>query len=72
MTIRETLDYFASFRDRWNATTEKELLKTFHLDAGKRTSALSKGQKTQVALVAAICPEPDYSYSTSRRRVWIR
>src|ERR1035438_3497595 len=59
MTVRETLDYLTSFRDHWNKKTEQELLDRFHLDPAKRTSALSKGQRTQVALVAAICPEPD-------------
>ena len=59
MTVRGTLDYFASFRARWNASLEKELLGRFGLDAGKRTSHLSKGQRTQLALTAAICAEPD-------------
>src|SRR5467141_2765414 len=48
MSVRDTLDYLASFRQRWNRETEKELLGQFRLDAGKRVSALSKGQKTQV------------------------
>src|SRR6476661_2427337 len=59
MTVRETLDYLASFRDRWNRATEKQLLEQFRLDPGKKANALSKGQRTQVALVAAVCPEPD-------------
>lgn len=59
MTVRETLDYLASFRSKWNRDTESNLLDRFQLDPGKRTDALSKGQRTQVALVAAICPEPD-------------
>src|SRR6266852_4243764 len=59
MTVRETLDYLASFREHWNQKTEQDLLDRFRLDPKKRTSALSKGQRTQVALVAAICPEPD-------------
>lgn len=59
MTIRETLDYLASFREHWNRTIEQELLGRFRLDPAKRTSALSKGQRTQVALIAAICPEPE-------------
>jgi ABC-2 type transport system ATP-binding protein len=58
MTVRETLDYLASFRSHWNRDTESNLLDRFQLDPGKRTDALSKGQRTQVALVAAICPEP--------------
>ena len=59
MSVRETLDYLASFRERWNRKTEQELLERFRLDAAKRTSSLSKGQRTQVALIAAICPETD-------------
>ena len=59
MTVRETLDYFASFRAHWNLRTEQELLGRFRLDPGKRTSSLSKGQRTQVALIAAVCPETE-------------
>lgn len=59
MTIRETLDYLGSFRSHWNRETERGLIERFQLDPTKRTSALSKGQRTQVALVAAVCPEPD-------------
>jgi ABC-2 type transport system ATP-binding protein len=59
MSVRETLDYLASFRENWNRKKEQELIQRFGLDPGKRTGALSKGQRTQLALIAAICPEPD-------------
>src|ERR1051325_1596205 len=59
MTVRETLDYLASFRSYWNRETEGDPLKRFRLDPDQRTGALSKGQRTQVALIAAICPEPE-------------
>ena len=59
MTVRETLDYVASFRSRWNRDTERDLLKRFRLDEAQKTGALSRGQRTQVALIAAICPEPE-------------
>jgi ABC-2 type transport system ATP-binding protein len=59
MTVREAIDYLASFRQRWNTRIEAELLERFRLDPTKNTSALSKGQKTQVALIAAVCPETD-------------
>src|SRR6267378_534355 len=59
MSVRETLDYLASFRSHWNQATERDLLKRFRLDASQKTGGLSKGQKTQVALIAAICPEPE-------------
>ena len=59
MTVRQTLDYFASFRARWDADTERALVSRFRLDARQKTSHLSKGQRTQLALIAAICAEPD-------------
>src|SRR3974377_1830333 len=59
MTVRETLDYLASFRSRWNRDTESDLLGRFRLEPTQPTGALSKGQRTQLALIAAICPEPE-------------
>ena len=59
MSVRETLDYLASFRERWNRKTEQDLIERFGLDPGQRTDNLSKGQRTQVALIAAVCPETD-------------
>jgi ABC-2 type transport system ATP-binding protein len=59
MTVRQALDYAASFRAHWNADTERALLSQFRLDVGKKASHLSKGQRTQLALIAAICPEPE-------------
>ena len=59
MSVRETLDYLASFRERWDRRTERELLDRFQLDPAKRTAALSKGQRTQLGLIAAICPQTD-------------
>src|SRR5437762_1300102 len=59
MTVRDTLDYLASFRQHWNRATEKELLGQFRLGSDKKVNALSKGQKTQLALVGAVCAEPD-------------
>ena len=59
MTVRNVLDYLASFRPRWNRQTERELLGQFRLDETKKASALSRGQKTQLALMGAICAEPE-------------
>jgi ABC-2 type transport system ATP-binding protein len=59
MTVRETLHYLASFRRHWNLEVEADLLRRFELDPAKKTSHLSKGQKTQLALIGAICPEPE-------------
>jgi ABC-2 type transport system ATP-binding protein len=59
MTVRDTLDYLASFRKQWNRATEKELLGQFRLQPDQKAGALSKGQKTQLALIGAICADPE-------------
>ncbi|MGD0814370.1 MAG: ABC transporter ATP-binding protein [Verrucomicrobiota bacterium] len=59
MTVRETLCYLASFRRHWNLEVEADLLRRFELDPAQKTSHLSKGQKTQLALIGAVCPEPE-------------
>jgi ABC-2 type transport system ATP-binding protein len=59
MNVRETLDYVASFRARWNDAAERTLLDRFRLDPTQKATALSKGQRTQLALIGAICSEPD-------------
>ena len=59
MTVRESLDYAASFRDHWNTTAETDLLDRFRLDVRKPVNGLSKGQRTQLALISAICADPD-------------
>ncbi len=59
MTVRDTLQYFASFRQHWNRDIESDLLRRFGLNETQKASSMSKGQKTQLALIAAICPEPE-------------
>ena len=59
MTVRDTLDYFASFRAHWNRDIENDLLKRFGLDRNQKAASMSKGQKTQLALITAVCPEPE-------------
>ena len=59
MSVRETLDYLASFRANWNQRTEADLLGRFRLDPQQKSGGLSKGQRTQLALIGAICPEPE-------------
>ncbi len=59
MTVRDTLEYLASFRKHWNGDIEADLLKRFQLDPNQKASHLSKGQHTQLALIGAICPEPE-------------
>jgi ABC-2 type transport system ATP-binding protein len=59
MTVDDVLEYFAAFRERWNRDTEASLITRFRLDRSQKAVHLSKGQKTQLALITAICPEPE-------------
>jgi len=59
MTVNQTLEFLAAFRPRWNRDIEADLLNRFQLDPAQKASNLSKGQKTQLALIGAVCPEPE-------------
>lgn len=59
MTVAQVLGFLASFRAHWNRDIEADLLQRFQLDPGQKASHLSKGQKTQLALIGAVCPEPE-------------
>jgi ABC-2 type transport system ATP-binding protein len=59
MTVDDTLRFIASFRPRWNRAMEADLIERFQLDRRQKASHLSRGQKTQLALIGAVCHEPD-------------
>jgi ABC-2 type transport system ATP-binding protein len=59
MTVRDALNYFASFRKHWNRDIENDLLRRFGLNETQKAGSLSKGQKTQLALISAVAPEPE-------------
>lgn len=59
MSVGETLEYYASFRTHWNRDLEADLLQRFGLDEKQNANSMSKGQRTQLALITAICPEPE-------------
>ncbi|MBL9169655.1 MAG: ABC transporter ATP-binding protein [Verrucomicrobiales bacterium] len=59
MSVRETLDYYASFRSHWNRDIEADLLQRFGLTEKQKANSMSKGQRTQLALITAIAPEPE-------------
>ncbi|MCA9436745.1 MAG: ABC transporter ATP-binding protein, partial [Candidatus Omnitrophica bacterium] len=59
MTVRGMLDYAASFREHWSRRLEEDLIERFGLDEKKKVSGLSKGMRAQLALLCAVCPEPE-------------
>jgi ABC-2 type transport system ATP-binding protein len=59
MSVRDVLELQASVRPGWNGEVAEQLLKRFDLDADAPTPSLSKGQKTQLALTAAVASDPE-------------
>lgn len=59
MSVRQWFDYLASFREQWNEKMERELTGRFEINLGQKAETLSRGQKMQVALIGALCPEPE-------------
>ena len=59
MTVRDVLDYSASFRRHWSKEIEMDLLVRFDMEEKKRVDSMSKGMRSQLGLVCAVCPEPD-------------
>ncbi len=59
MRIHSYFSYLASLRQKWNRQLEGELVARFDLDPSRKVNSLSKGEKMQVALIGAICPEPE-------------
>ena len=59
MTVAETLAWSAALRTRWNQDVQAHLLTRFDLDVTAPTHALSRGQKTQLALVCALAADPE-------------
>ena len=59
MTVAEVLVYSAALRTKWDRSLQEHLLTRFELDLGAPASALSRGQKTQLALVCALAADPE-------------
>ena len=70
MTVSQTLEFFASFRSHWNRDLEADLLKRFQLDPGHKAMELSRGQKTQLALIAAVCRSEERRVGKECRSRW--
>jgi ABC-2 type transport system ATP-binding protein len=59
MPVGEIIDFSRALYPRWNAGTVNKYLDIFELPKSKRVKQLSKGMRTQLALVLALGPEPD-------------
>lgn len=59
MTVQEIINFCRAFYLNWNDTLAKKYLNLFDLPAKKKIKNLSKGMKTQLALLLALAPEPE-------------
>lgn len=59
MTVDEIVRFTAAFYPRWRRDLEQRYRRTFDLPAGRRIKALSRGARTKLALLLALCRGAD-------------
>jgi len=55
MTVEEMIRFTAPFFPRWRADLEKKYLRKFNLPPDRKIKALSRGMRTKLALLLALC-----------------
>jgi ABC-2 type transport system ATP-binding protein len=55
MTVAETIRFTAEFFPRWRADLEQRYLRSFDLPLDRKVKALSRGTRTKLALLLALC-----------------
>jgi ABC-2 type transport system ATP-binding protein len=55
MTVAEMVRFTAAFFPRWRADLEQRYLRTFALPLDRKTKVLSRGMRTKLALLLALC-----------------
>jgi ABC-2 type transport system ATP-binding protein len=55
MTVEEIIRFTASFFPRWRRDLEERYLRSFDLPVSRRVKALSRGTRTKLALLLALC-----------------
>lgn len=58
MSIGKLVSFNQAFYPQWNHERCQDLLRRFHLPRGETIKNLSRGMKTQLALILALCQEP--------------
>jgi ABC-2 type transport system ATP-binding protein len=59
MTVEQTLRFARSFYPEWRADTERKLLNEYRLPPKQKVKTLSKGMRTQLALLLAFARRPN-------------
>jgi ABC-2 type transport system ATP-binding protein len=55
MTVEEIIRFTRAFYPRWRTDLEQRYLRSLDLPAGRRIKALSRGMRTKLALLLALC-----------------
>ena len=55
MTVEEMIRFTAAFFPRWRADLEQRYLRAFELPLNRKVKALSRGTRTKLALLLALC-----------------
>jgi len=55
LTVRETIRFTAGFFPRWRKDLEDHYLRAFELPPDRKVKALSRGMRTKLALLLALC-----------------
>ena len=55
MTVEEMIRFTAAFFPRWRADLEQRYLRAFELPLDRKIKALSRGTRTKLALLLALC-----------------
>jgi ABC-2 type transport system ATP-binding protein len=59
MTVAEMVRFTAGFFPRWRSDLEQRYLRRFELPADRKVKALSRGTRTKLALLLALCHSPE-------------
>jgi ABC-type multidrug transport system ATPase subunit len=59
MTVDETVRFTASFFPRWRRDLESRYLRSFELPPERKIKALSRGMRTKLTLLLALCRGPE-------------
>jgi len=59
MTVGEIIRFTAAFYPRWRADLEQRYLRSFDLPLARKVKALSRGTRTKLALLLALCRSAD-------------
>jgi ABC-2 type transport system ATP-binding protein len=60
MSVRQHIAYIAAYYDHWNKALEQSYIEQFEIDLKARVGKLSPGKRQQLAILLAICHEPDF------------